>query len=103
MKAYLGGYSDDCANVSVDGKDPGFSEYTMKRLVITLPNGEELTGTLQYDGSWGVRFEIPDSCQVRAEEERAGEWVDRTFSAYCDECGKGLDPDPGDYRCEGCR
>lgn len=103
MKAYLGGYSDDCANVSIDDQDPGFSEYTEKRLVVTLPNGAELTGTLQYNGSWGVYFDIPDDCTVRAEEKRAEEWVDRIFPSYCDVCNKGLDPDPGDYRCEGCR
>lgn len=67
-RAKLYGYSDDCANVEVDGKDIFDDEYTDKRLRIKLPSGEEIIATLLYDGDWRVDFEIPSSCEVIPEE-----------------------------------
>ena len=68
-KAWLSGYSDDCQNVWVEGQRLTTDEYTNKRLVLTLPDGQEITATLEFeDQSWAVNFDIPDGIQVRAEE-----------------------------------
>ena len=71
--AKLGGYSDDCANVQVNGEDSGWSEYSDKRLVITLPDGEEIVAELVLNYSWDVHFTIPDSCQVKAQQKNYGD------------------------------
>ena len=68
MKAKLYGYSDDCHNFELEGEDPFGEEYSEKRLIITLPDGSEVTATLKFAHGWEVSFEIPDTCTVRAEK-----------------------------------
>ena len=74
--AGLAGSSDDLQHVWVEGQRLGCGEYTDKRLVLTLPDGQQMTATLEYDSGWEVNFDIPEGVQVQAEERHYGrEWT----------------------------